>query len=84
MALWRVHLVPYSITDPVLKLSFDGYCVQLLAEGGRFKFVDYKPEERLSENIFLTLPLREDGLSTFHKPDYKIQIYENVYKDVVP
>jgi hypothetical protein len=68
----------------MIRLFFDGFDVQLLAEGGRFDFIDYKISERHSENIFLTVPLQSGGLSAYHKPDRKIEIFEEAYNDPVP
>jgi hypothetical protein len=65
-------------------LSYNRFNVCLYVVGGRFGWRSLAESEPAEKNIFFTIPLQEEALSAFRKSDYKIEIYENVYKDAVP
>jgi hypothetical protein len=86
-SLWTLCLPSRAgeIMGPCLCLLFDGSYIRLHCSGGRFGWLGFGEQEPAPENIFFTVPLVEGpAVAVFHKPDYKIEIWEDVYKDVDP
>jgi len=85
--LWSFSLPPRpgDIGLPSVTLSIDEFWVRLWAFGGRFGYDEPLPLFMESPNSFLAVPLTEGrAAAPFHKQDYKIETWPDVYQDVKP
>jgi hypothetical protein len=71
-----------GIVGSLITLKLESGVIRLFGAHGRFG-TDFSGDP-LEENVFLRVPLSEAGLADFAKPDYKIKIWEEVYREPTP
>lgn len=87
VTLWRRQIPDTDYSPNVLgsRVQLDLYAgrIRLFGVSGRFGS-QAAVLEPLDENIFLEVPLDEEGLSAFSKPHYRVEVWEDVFEEPEP